>query len=187
MPGFDLDGWSLAGHVWWGGSGWRLGGVLAASNAEGPGSFEVDEMVYGVEGTFDAGPSVVLASSITVGDGDFVLFDYETWNWDVGGNFYASPNVRLGGTIGIGNVDIDGLGDADSMSFGLHGEFQPWSAPVSLTVGWNKYEIDDIDVEADMFHVGARWNIGGGTLRDRDNAVPFETRTGVVPRTLGFW
>lgn len=186
--GIDFDAWSLGGHLWWNFGSWRLGGVVVAADAETGSPFEFDEMAYGVEGTWDLGPSVVLIGSLTRGDGEFAgVLDYETFNLDVGARFYATPNVRLGGFLGTGNADIDGLGDADSLSFGLNGEFQPWSAPVSFTVGWNTFEIEDIDVEADMFHIGARWNFGGGTLRDRDNSVPFETRTGVLQRTLGTW
>jgi hypothetical protein len=185
--GLDLDTWSLAGHLWWDGGGWRIGGVVATADHDGGGAAEFDETAYGIEGTFDAGSSAVIFGSLTAGDGDFAgLFDYDTWNLDGGANFYFTPNMRVGGFVGTGNVDTGG-GDIDSFSFGVNGEFQPWAAPISITVGWNMFELDDIDVDANMFRVGARWNFGAGTLRDRDNATPFNTTTGLVSRALGTW
>ncbi len=185
--GLDLDTWSLAGHLWWNGGAWRLGGVIATTNLDGGGAADFDETVYGIEGTFDAGDSAVLFGSVTAGEGDFAsLFDYDTWNADAGANFYFTPNARVGGFVGTGNVDTGG-GDADSFSFGVNGEFQPWSAPLSITLGWNSYQIDDFDLDANMFRVGARWNFGGGTLRDRDNSTPFDTNTSVLSRAIGTW
>jgi hypothetical protein len=184
--GLDWDTRHLAAHLWWSGSGWRIGGVVANSNLEGVSTLDVDETVYGLEGTFDVGASAVLFSSLTTGSGDWLGVDYDSFNWDAGVNFYASPNIRIGGFFGIGSFDLDGVGDFDTSSLGVNGEFQPWSAPVSITVGWNSYTVDDLDIDASMFRVGARWNFGGGTLRDRDNSTPFDTTTGFAARA-GTW
>jgi len=185
--GLDFDTQSAAGHLWWTGSGWRLGGVIAYGKADAGSGIDIDDTVYGIEGTFDFGPNTVAFGSITTGNGDFAGADYDTTNFDVGLNFYSSPNIRFGGFIGTGNIDFGGGGDTDSMSYGLNAEFQPWSAPVSVVVGWNNYQIDDVNVDVDMFRIGARWNFGGTTLRDRDNSTPFTTTTGVVNRTIGSW
>lgn len=185
--GLDFDHWSAGGHLWWNGGGWRLGGVIATSQFDAGGGADFDETIYGLEGTFDAGPNTVLLGSVTFGEGDFGgLFDYDTWNADVGVNFYPTSNGRIGAFVGTGQLDGGG-GDFDSFSAGINGEFQPFSAPVSFTLGWNTYQVDDIDVDANMFRLGARWNFGGGTLRERDNATPFDTSTGVLSRALGTW
>ncbi|MGH6949731.1 MAG: hypothetical protein ACREH4_02590, partial [Vitreimonas sp.] len=124
--GIDFDAWSLGGHMWWNFGSWRLGGVVVAANADGPGPFEFDETAYGVEGAWDLGPSVVLIGTMTTGDGEFAgVLDYETFNLDIGARLYATPQIRLGGFLGTGSADIDGVGEADSLSFGLNGEFQP--------------------------------------------------------------
>jgi hypothetical protein len=185
--GGDGDTYSLGGHLWWSSGGWRLGGVITTSNADFGGGFDFEETSYGIEGTYDIGASAVLISSLTTGSGDIGgVVDYDTFNWDLGANFYASPNMRFGGFFGIGNVDLSGT-EADSSSFGVHGEFQPWSAPVSITVGYNSFQIDDFDVDTDAFQIGARWNFGGGTLRDRDNSTPFDTNTGAINRSANIW
>src|SRR5262245_37325161 len=185
--GVDGDTYSLGGHLWWGGSGWRLGGVITTSNVDVSVIGEIDETSYGIEGTYDVGASAVLFSSLTTGSGDFIgAVDYDTFNWDFGANFYASPNMRFGGFFGVGSLDFAGL-DADSSSFGVNAEFQPWSAPVSITVGYNSFQVDDFDVDTNAFQIGARWNFGGGTLRDRDNSAPFDTNSGAINRSTNIW
>ncbi|MDZ4692122.1 hypothetical protein [Terricaulis sp.] len=181
----DVDAYTLGGHLWWQGSGWRLGGVVTTTNLDDGGT-ELDEIGYGIEGTWDLGPSANLYSSYTIGEVDAGGPDGDLSNWDFGANFYASPNIRFGGFFGVGNIDSGG-GDVDTTSFGINGEFQPWSAPVSITVGWNNFEIEDADVSSDVFQIGARWNFGGGTLQERNNATPFDTNSGYVNRLYGIW
>jgi hypothetical protein len=147
---------------------------------------DLDEWSYGVEGTYDFSPNAQLISSLTSGTVDAGPVDIDTFNWDAGVNFFPSPNIRLGGFFGVGNIDV-GAGDADTSSFGIMGEFQPWSAPISVTLGLNTFEIDDVDVESNVFSIGARWNFGGGTVQDRHNAAPFDTNTGYANRLYGIW
>jgi hypothetical protein len=183
--GGDADAWTFAGHLWWAGSNWRFGGVIGGSSSDDSGS-SVDDMIYGVEGTWDFTPNAQFVSSLTAGETEFIGTDLDTFNWDAGMNFFPSPNIRLGGFFGVGNID-GGAADADTTSFGLNGEFQPWSTPVSITLGWNSFEVDDLDLESDVFTIGARWNFGGGTLQDRHNAAPFDTNTGFGSRIYGVW
>lgn len=151
------------------------------------GGLEGEETAYGIEGTYDAGANAILISSLTTGSGDlFGLIDYDTFNWDAGANFYPSPNIRIGGFFGVGNIDLSSI-EGDSISFGVNGEFQPWSAPVSITLGWNSFQVDDFDIDTNAFQIGGRWNFGGGTLRDRDNATPFDTNSGGFNRAVNVW
>lgn len=181
--GGDADFWTLAGHLWWqGASGWKLGGVVTTTQVDDGGSIE--ELQYGVIGSWDFTPNASIWSSYTIGEIDSGGSNDLT-NWDIGANFYASPNIRIGGFVGFGTIDVGG--DLDSTSYGINGEFQPWSAPVSLTLGWNAFEIEDANVEANTFQIGARWNFGGRTLQERNAATPFETNTAYINRLYSIW
>jgi hypothetical protein len=185
--GGEADFWTLGGHAWWNGAGWRLGGVITTTQLSESGT-DIDEIQYGLEGTYDIGANAVLRSSLTTGTVDTGgSSEADLFNWDIGANFYSSPNVRFGGFFGIGNLDAGGGLDVDTTSYGLNAEFQPWTAPVSITLGWNQFDIDDVDVSSSVFSVGARWNFGGGTVRDRDNAAPFDTNTGYINRLYDVW
>lgn len=183
--GGDADFWGLDGHVYWHGGAWRVGGVVATTQFDFGAGGDLDETTYGAEAMVDIGSSANIYGSLTASEADF-LVDVDAWNLDVGGNFYATPNVRLGGTIGTGNVDFGGT-DADTMSFGVNGEFQPFSFPLSFTAGYNYFEIDDASIESNALQVGARWNFGGGTLQDRNNATPFTTPAGFQRRFWGVY
>jgi hypothetical protein len=183
--GGDTDFWAANLHIYWDGGAWKLGGVVATTNAD---DVDSDETAYGIEGMWDVGPNSNLYGALTFGTWDFFgLTDFDTWNLDVGGNFYSSPNMRFGAMIGTGNVDAGGGVDASTMSAGLNAEFQPWSAPVSITLAYNYYDIDDFDTTSSAFSVGARWNFGGGTIQDRNNATPFSANSGNLNRVLAIY
>jgi len=179
----DADHYQFGGHLYWGGDGWRFGGVIVSANVDDSG-LEVEEFSYGVEGTYDFGPNTVFLASATFGEVDF-LADIDTWNVDAGLNFYTASNFRFGVGIGFGNLDGGGGADADTFSAGINAEWAPFAAPVSFTLGWNTFDDDDAILgSSDTISVGARWNFGGGSLRDRDNATPFDARTAFYSRIL---
>lgn len=180
--GSDIDTLTLAGHLYWNGGGWRLGGVVASTSIEDDAT-NVDELVYGIEGSFDLGANTVLTGSYTVGETEFFA-DIDTWNADAGIDFYLSPNLRFGGTVGVGNLDGGVGSDADTNSFGVDAEWQPFTTPISFRVAYDTFSVDDAFGDFDTLTVGARWN-WGGTLRERDNATPFDTRTGLFQRAYG--
>ncbi len=181
--GGDADFWTLGGHLWWQTGGWKLGGVVTTTQIDDGGT--IDELQYGVIGSWDLSPNASIWSSYTIGEVDSGP-DADLSNWDLGANFYVSPNIRIGGFFGLGNIDGGG-GDVDTTSYGINGEFQPWTAPVSITLGWNAFEVDDVGVDSNTFQIGARWNFGGGTVQERNNATPFETNTGYLNRLYGVW
>lgn len=184
VGGEDADTWAAAGHFWYNGGTWRLGAVYAASDIDGITS--IGDTSYGIEGTLDIGANFVANASATWGTADF-LADLDTNMFDFGGDFYASPNVRIGADFGFGNAEVSSF-EADLQSLGVDAEFQPWAAPVSLTISYDSYEFDGggpFDFSTDTWSVGARWNFGGGTLRDRDNTTPFDGRTAIWQRVYG--
>lgn len=183
--GGDGDAWTADGHLYWQNGGWRIGGVVATTQLDFGSGTSLEDWVYGAETMFDIGPNSNIFASATMGQAEF-LADADTWNIDAGANFYASPNTRFGGFLGVGNLDFGG-GDANTWSAGVNTEFQPWAAPVSITLGYNHFDADDAGIKSDSWNVGARWNFGGGTLRDRNNALPFTIQTGLLDRFYGTW
>jgi len=172
----DEDFYSLNGHLFYQGGAWRLGGLVSTTEID-----NATETIYGVEGMLDVAPNANLWASATTGD---VEGDVDVTNFDLGGNFYATPNFRLGATYGVG--EIDSTTSADTTSWGINGEFAPFSFPLSLTASWTSFEIEDVNVEADHLLVGVRWNFGGGTLQERDAALPFnQQNTGYIARMFG--
>lgn len=183
--GTDGDVSTIDGHLYWDGGNWIVGGVITHTNMDFGSGGSADETAYGVEALFAFTPRSNISASLTVGEADFIA-DADTWNLDAGVNFYATPNIRIGALLGTGNLD-SGPNDFDTFTAGIDGEFQPWSAPVSLTAAWRHYETDAIDLEANAFQVGVRWNFGGGTLQDRDKVTPFTTYGPLRDRMNGIW
>lgn len=183
LDGGDSDYWTGNVHLYWDAGSWKIGGVLAHSDFD---DVDTDETVLGVEAMFDVSSNANIWGSFTRSEFEF-LADFEAWSVDVGGNIYASPNVHFGGYVGTGNVDAGGGADFDTLAFGVNTEFQPWSAPISITLGYNYYDIDDIETGSSSFNIGARWNFGGGTIQDRNNATPYTTNNGNLSRILGVY
>lgn len=174
----DVDTQTVAGHAYWNGGAWRLGGVVAFTNIGD--EDDASESAYGVEGTFDLGSQAVILASYTVGEADLFLDDVDTSTFDIGLNYYLTENFRIGGQYGFGNLD-GGTGDVDTSNLRLNAEWQPWTTPVSFTLGYNSFDVDESSDGLDSWSIGARWNFGG-SLRERDNATPFDTRTGFYQR-----
>lgn len=174
--GADADSNTLAGHLWYAGDNWRLGGVIARTNVD---DFDLTEWAYGIEGTFDVTPNAILFASVTQGDIEDNSIDI--LNVDLGGSYYVTQNLRLSGALGFGDIESTD----DIQSYGLNGEYQLSAAPISFTLGWSHYEIDGL--ESESLSVGARWNFGGATLRDRDNITPFNASTGFLGRGYGIY
>ncbi len=175
----DVDTQTIAGHAYWNGGAWRLGGVIAYTNLGADGSDDVSETAYGVEGTWDLGTQAVVLGSYTVGESEFFT-DIDTSFFDIGLNYYFTENFRVGGSYGFGNLDSGG-GDSDVSNLRFNAEWQPWTTPVSFTLGYNSFDVDGSSDSLDSWSIGARWNFGG-SLRERDNATPFDARTGFWQR-----
>lgn len=179
----DVDHHTIAGHLFWHTDNWNLGGAIATSSFE-DNTFSADELVYGVEGTFNVAPNAVLRGSYMVGESEFLTIDVDTWNADLGLDYYFSDNFRVGGAIGSGNLDFGGGADFDTSTYGIDAEWQFASLPLSLRAGWSTFDAGNTFGDYDSLTVGVRWNFGG-TLRDRDAATPFEAQTGLYQRVYG--
>jgi hypothetical protein len=176
----EVDTQTIAGHAYWNGGGWRIGGVYAYTNFD-TGGGSASETAYGIEGTWDLGTQAVVLASYTIGETE-LSGDIDTSSFDIGLNYYFTENFRVGALYGFGKLEEGGGGEADTSNLRLNAEWQPWTTPVSFTFGYNRFDIDDgVGEGADSWSIGARWNFGG-SLRERDNATPFDTRTGLYQR-----
>ncbi len=165
---FDADTFSGTAHLFTRQEGYALGGFVGYTDTDG-----ADAWFIGAEGAkfFE---QVTLAAS--VGYGDMNDLDADLWGGNVEARFFATDNFRIDGRLGYANVDT-GFGDADTWNIGIGAEYQLEAAPVSFFAGYDRQEIDDVDVDVNTLTVGVRYN-WGGTLKDRD-------RSGATFRPLG--
>lgn len=185
-----IDHWRGVGHVFWDGGDWRLGGVLGVTSVNLDlvvVDVDLEETMFGVEGTYDLGDRAVIGASYTMGQVEYLGTGIErpdAWNLDASLSYYVTENFRLRGALGIGHLDFGIPEDnADTTTYGLSAEWQPFSAPVSLQAGWSEFE-SDVDGDVSSLSLTVRWNFGG-SLRERDNVTPFQTSTPLYQRIYG--
>ncbi|NEX93123.1 outer membrane beta-barrel protein [Caulobacter sp. 17J65-9] len=123
--------------------------------------------VIGAEGQYYFEQSTLSGS---VGYGQIDDADVDIWGATGGLAYFIQDDFRVDGEIGWNQAE-DGFGDLEVWSFGLGGEYQFPTVPISVFASYEHQEFDeDIpgDLSSDAFRVGIRWNYGGGTLKDRD-------------------
>lgn len=151
------SGYGLLGHVYSRNDSHLFGGFVGIS-----GSDDSETYVAGLEAAkyFD---NWTLAGAVAYGNNDDA--DADGFGVNVEGRYFVHDNLRLNGNIGWASVD-SGAGDDDDVAiYGVGGEYQFSSIPISLTAGYNTADFDGGDV--DTWTIGVRYN-WGGTLRDRD-------------------
>lgn len=201
VAGIDVegDGWTLGGATAWGGNGglggqfdatlgesedtstWNIGGHLFTRSDSylfgaflNYGSVEPDgaggdynSWTGGIEGQWYADRTTF---DWAVSYSDAEDLDATFTGADVGLTHFVTDNFSFGGGLGFGNVEVAGF-DADTLNYGIGAEWQFASAPISIYGGWNHFDIDDFDTEADTLSVGVRYNWGGSLLeRNRNGA-----------------
>lgn len=181
----DTNFGTFNGHLFWGNDAWKIGGFITYSTVD---DFDVDEWNYGVESAFNFGPDTTFYASGSLGTLSDSTDDYDDWNVDFGIGHYFSDNFRLAGNVGWGSVQDIGLGsDADTQTYGINAEWQFSSIPISIVGGYNVFNVDagPLNADTDYFSIGARWNFGGSTLRERNNSTPFTQPGGYGTRLYG--
>jgi hypothetical protein len=163
--GGDSDAFNLGGHLFSRDSGHLIGGFINIGEIDFGGGAELDYWSFGLEGQ--------LYLSKTTLDGALSYSDADDSNAeltavDVGITHFVNDNFSLGGDLGFGSIEGGGP-DSDVSTLGLGAEYQFASAPISVFGGYRHSEIDDINVEADTFTVGVRYNFGG-SLFDRNRS-----------------
>ncbi|MBC6981433.1 hypothetical protein [Caulobacter sp. 17J80-11] len=120
----------------------------------------------GVEGQkfFD---KATIAGSIGWNTAESFGSDMDGWNATLGATFFATDNFSIG--AGVGYADFDFI---DSVTtWDISAEFKPESSPVSFFAGYSNQDVSSFggdDVSA--WTLGARWNFGGGSLKERDRS-----------------
>ena len=153
-------GYGVVGHVYSRNDSHLFGGFVGIA-----GSDDSETWTAGLEGA-KYFANWTLAGAVAYGNNDD--FDSDGYGVNAEGRFFVNDNLRLNANLGWANIDFGGFGDDDAFTYGVGGEYQFASLPISVAAGWNHVEFDEVDTEADALSVGVRWNFGGQTLRDRD-------------------
>lgn len=109
---------------------------------------------------------VTLAGGVSFGQVDGADADI----WTVGGEarFFVTDNFRIDAGAAWATAEAAGF-DIDGWNVGVDAEYQFAGTPWSITGGYSRASIEDIDAEADTFSVGFRYTFGGD-LKARDRA-----------------
>jgi hypothetical protein len=169
----DMDGAlsgavHLIGNV---GEDMRVGAFVSAS--------EVDNETAlggGFEGQAQFDNSTLAA---TIGYAKVDEFDVSGWGVNGEYRYFFTDNVRVDGSLGWASFDTP-LGDTEAWAAGLGAEFKQANSPLSVFGGWSYTEANELDVAANTFTLGLRYNFGG-SLKERDRSGPsFDGANGIL-------
>jgi hypothetical protein len=146
----------LTGHIYSRNDSHLFGGFVGVSDSD-----DSTTWIAGLEAN-KYFASWTLAGALFYGNNDDA--DADGYGANIEARAFIHDNFRVNGNIGYANVDAGG-GDDDVMIYGVGGEYQFASYPVSITAGYSTIDFDGGDV--DTLSIGVRYN-WGGTLRDRD-------------------
>lgn len=179
----DATLYDLNGHLFYNGGAWRVGGLFGASGLDTSGG-EPSATHWGLEGAYWF-QRVALGGSAIWGDAENIISpDLEYDNYDFNADFYATDNFVLSASYGVGTLD-NGTSEVDTTTYGVDAEWQLSSLPVSLTAGFQHWEIDDVGLETESWTIGARWN-WGGSLLERDRAGFRNSPDSILNRFFGY-
>ncbi|QGZ96334.1 porin [Terricaulis silvestris] len=154
----DSDtGYGVVGHVYSRNDSHLFGGFVGIA-----GSDDSDTWTAGLEAA-KYFTNWTLAGAVAYGNNDDA--DTDGYGANVEARVFINDNFRLNGNIGLASIDT-GADDEDVTIYGVGGEYQLASYPVSFTANYNTADFDGGDV--DVWTIGVRYNFGGQTLRDRD-------------------
>ena len=156
----DTDSaYGLTGHVYARNDNHLFGGFIGVADSD-----DSTTWVGGLEAN-KYFTNWTLAGAIFYGNNDDA--DADGYGVNVEARAFVHDNFRLNANIGYASVDAGAGSDDDAMIYGVGGEYQFASFPVSIVAGYNTADFDGGDV--DTWTIGVRYN-WGGTLRDRDRS-----------------
>lgn len=156
----DDSGFAAGAALTYAGSDFRVGPTISYSDGGDLGIWTVGGVA---QKYLD---NVTLSGAVTYSNID----DFDVDVWSVGGEvrYFVSDNFRIQGGLSYASADAPG-GDIAGWNIGVGGEYQFAETPWSITGGYSRATIDDVDVDADTFSIGLRYSFGGN-LKARDRS-----------------
>jgi hypothetical protein len=161
----DVDVQSLVGTghlVWDSGGNSAFGVFLGLANVDSGGGDSQTIAGGGEYAMFMNGGTLALSAGIGTNDDA----DTDLFGGAIEYRLFASDNTRVDFNGALFRFDTS-LGDADGTSLGI-GIEHLLGGGFSIGGGYNRVDVDDAGIEADIFMITGRFNFGGKTLRDRD-------------------
>jgi len=170
----DIDVQSLTGtgHLVWDSGNSAFGVFLGLANTDAGGGDSTTVAGGGEYAMFMDGGT--LALSVGIGTNDDT--DTDLFGGAAEYRIFASDNTRIDLNGALFRAESGGT-DADGTSLGVAIEHL-FNGGFSIGGSYNRLDIDDFGLEADVIQIVARFNFGGKSLRDRD-------RTGNTFNPLG--
>ncbi|HYD88770.1 MAG TPA: hypothetical protein VEA80_14945 [Vitreimonas sp.] len=175
FTGGDVDTYNLGAHAFVRNEGHLIGGFVNFGNTDFGGGSEYDYYTLGAEGAVYMSRTT-LSGVLSWSDSEDL--DNSVTALDLGLTHFVTDNFSIGGNLGFGEFDAG----SDFIAYGLGGEYQFASFPVSLYGGWNTTDFDGFEVDA--LTLGVRYNFGG-SLFDRDRSGASLSRNGGFGRLGG--
>ena len=161
IDGDDTDtAYGLTGHVYSRNDSHLFGGFIGVADSDNAGS-----TWYGGVEANKYFTNWTLAGAVFYGNNDDANAD--GFGANVEARAFINDNFRVNGNVGYASIDAGAGNDDDVMIYGVGGEYQLASYPISFTAGYQTADFDGGDV--DTWTIGVRYN-WGGTLRDRDRS-----------------
>jgi len=190
----DLEVTGLNGTIFHGfGNGFGVQGEFQHHNLEAGGS---DEQInrYTMHGLYR---TEAWAAGALVGKADWFGFDLDHWGaegalyfdrwtvqasyiggeidtpnnpeigrFNVSGRYFFTDNFSVG--AGLGKTSFETSNDIDWTSYDVNAEYRFGSFPVAIFAGFNSADFDGSGDDVDSVRFGLRWDIGTGSLIERD-------------------
>lgn len=167
---------SVTGHLFSRNDRYLFGGFAGMADNDGDTLWQV-----GIEGAkyYDRW---TLFGSLAYGEADDA--DAEAIGVNIGASLFATDNFRIDANVLWADVESGG-GDDNALGFGIGAEYQFASVPISIGASYANIELDDANVDADVFTIGIRYNFGG-SLYDRDRSGASQASRAGLGNVLSF-
>jgi len=163
VTNYDGDDTSFAttGHL-----NTKVGNGLIGGFAGVEASDDITVWGLGVEGQANISGKTSLYGQAGYGNVDD-LFDADIWAARAEVRHFVTDNVRLTGSLGYATIDT--AVNIDTWNAGVEAEYQFTGTPFSVVAGYDHFDSDDANSNADTVRIGFRYTFGG-TLKDRDQS-----------------
>lgn len=176
----DVDGsYNATAHLYSQSETLKFGGFVGLADSTGDDDDGDPIWAAGAElQAFHEGGSFLASLGYATTDSEGV--DVDLLSLQGGARFFMGDNFRFDAGGGISRLTADDE-DGEAFNVSVGGEYKPDALPFSVFVSYSHFEAGDLDFRNDTLTIGARFNFGGGTLRDRDrNGPSFQPLGGIA-------